>query len=270
MKKFRLSNFLDSLIVFVLIFAISFIWFRYIISNSTISFILAFCLGAGVIALQGFFSRRKQKKLKIKKDIQTHINDCADAFLFNTFEENSSFFENMLKEKYTIDIRNKFLLLKNKENTIALFPAFETRKLTQDKLIDCLRSVKNLNLTKIVILCYEYELNTATISSNYKVKTLLLNKEQTYNEILCVFKQYPENNNMKKIDEKITFSFLVKNALSKNKIKTYFWSGTFLLLASFVIRYNVYYIIFSSIMFILCLLCIILNKFYFVSKSEIL
>ncbi len=270
MKKFKLSIFLDTLTFFVLLFAISFIWFRYLINNAIISIMLALALSFGVIYVQNHLRKNKQKKLKLKKDLETHIIDCADAFLFNTFEENSAFFSDMLKEKYTIDIRKNFLLLKNKESTIALFPAFESKKLSQDKLIDCLRSVKNINLTKIVVLCYDYEINVATISSNYKVKTLVLNKNQTYNEVLSVFKKFPEKNSYQKIEEKITFSFLVRNALNKNKIKTYFWGGVFLMLASFVIKYNIYYIIFSSIMFIMSLLCLVLNKFWVASKSEIL
>lgn len=270
MKKFKLSIFLDTLTVFVLLFAITFIWFRYLFKNFYLSFFLALFLSFSIIAIQKYLRKKKQTKLKIKKDIETHIIDCADAFLFNTFNENATFFKDMLNEKYNIEIRTNFLLLRNKENTIALFLAYETKKLSQDKLIDCLRSVKELNLTKIIILCYDYELNVATISSNYKVKTLVLNKVQTYNEILCVFKKFPEKNSFKKIDEKITFSFLVRNALSKKKIKTYFWGGMFLLLASFVIRYNIYYIIFASIMFTLSLLCFILNKYYFKSNSEIL
>ena len=270
MKKFKLSQLLDTFIIFILIFAISFIWLRYLISEFFLSLIASLFVTIFLILLRTYISNKKQAKLKIKKDRETHINDCSNAMLFNTFEENCEFFINMLKHKYDIEIRNNYLFLKNQQDEIALFPMYDNKKISQDNLLACLKSVKNINLTKIIIVCCEYENNVCTIASNYKTKTHILNKIQTYNEILCVYKVFPEINNQNKVDEKITFSFLLRNAINKKKAKTYFWGGAFLLLASFVIRYNVYYIIFSTVMFCLCLFSVLSDKIYKTTKTEIL
>ena len=270
MKKIKLSRILDSVALFVLIFAICFIWCRYIIKNLVLSFIISFLLSFLAVTLQNYLSNKKQKKLNIKKNKNNHISDCANTLLFNSFEENYNFFQNMLSEKYKIEIKNNYLLLSKDDNNIALFLLYDTKKITQDHILLCLKSVKNLPLTKIVILCNDYELNVSTIASNFKIKTLVLNSVQTYNEILSVFNCFPETSSQNKVDEKITFSFLLRNAINKRKAKTYFWGGLFLLLASLVIRYNIYYIIFATVMFGLCIVSLFADRFYKTNKTEIL
>ena len=147
---------------------------------------------------------------------------------------------------------------------------YDVKKITQDNIIACLKSVKKYNLTKIVILCNSYEANVVNLINSYNVKTLILNSTQTYNEILVKYNTYPEFNSNLKLTEKITLSFILKNAISKKKFKTYFLGGLFLLLASIFVVYNVYYIIFSSIMFLLSILSLFSDKIYKKSSNEIL
>ena len=114
--------------------------------------------------------------------------------MFNTFEENALFFKEMLKSKYSIEVKNNFLYLQNDIHKIALFLLYDVKKVNQDQIIFCLKSVKKYDLTKIIILCNSYDNNVVNITQHYKIKTMVLNNQQTYSEILSFSKEFISSN----------------------------------------------------------------------------
>ena len=270
MKKNTLSFILDFLLLFIILFFISFVWTRYVVKNLVASLFISISFSLIITLIRIRRENKKQAKLKSKKEQSLHIQDCADAFMFNSFEENAQFYKTMLEKKYRIEIKNSFLYLENDIHKIALFLLFDVKKINQDQVIFCLKSVKKYNLTKIILICNNYDNNVLNITKNYKIKTIILNSTQNYNEILKIYNTYPQLDNKLRIDEKISFSFLLKNAINKKKFKSYFVGGIFLFIASLFVKYNIYYIIFSSIMFILSILCLFSNKIYKTSKTEVL
>ena len=270
MKKIKLSNLLDYLLLFVLLFFISFIWARYVVLSLVPSSIIATCFSIITLSINVFINNKKQAKQNIKKAKQTAIEDCANFFLFNNFEENANFYKSMLENKYSVEIKNNFLYLENDIHKIALFLLFDVKKINQDQVVFCLKSVKKYDLTKIAIICNAYENNVLNISQNYKIKTEILNKQQNYNNILLIFNTFPQITEKNNVKEKLTFKFLLRNAIERKKFKTYFFGGLFLFFASLFVRYNIYYKVFASIMFMLSILCLFENKIYKKSKLEVL
>ena len=269
MKKIKLSLFLDYFLVTLIIFFISFVWCRYIFKNLILSIATSIILSLLIVTIFVKVKNRREIRKKRKKDITSHIEECANALLFNSFEENAYFYKNILDKKYKIEIKPSFLYLENSLNRVALFLLFDVKKINQDQVIFCLKSVKKYDLTKIVIICNSYDNNVLNITKNYNIKTIILNKQQNYNEILSVYNAFPQTDTKLKLDEKLTFSVIINNAINKKKFKTYFMGGIFLFIASLFIQYNIYYIIFSSVMFLLSILCLFSNKIFKRTKTEI-
>ena len=139
-----------------------------------------------------------------------------------------------------------------KNDTENVFTFYYSSELTEAKLLDIIKTKQAQNLT---IFCANYSQDIKAIANAFKNKQInLVNLEQLF-EIFNAYDIKIDTSNIDLNKHKITIKELLKNSISRNKSKPYFISGLVLLLTSLIIPYRVYYVIFSSILFALSLIC---------------
>ena len=85
--------------------------------------------------------------------------------------------------------------------------------------------------------------------------------QKTYFKLLKVYDFYPEKVIELKQSQKITINDLLAYSLNKKRTKGYFLASCIMLFSSFLVKYNLYYIIFSTLLLILSLISFINPKF---------
>ena len=137
-----------------------------------------------------------------------------------------------------------------KNNETHVFSLYYSSQLDESKLLEIIKTKKTNNL---VVFCSNKD--AKLISTAFKDKKIeLINIEQLYEIFNTKNIQIPTDN----IDlnkSKVSLNEVLKNSLSRNKSKGYFISGLVLLFTSLIIPYKIYYVVFSSVLFLLSLLC---------------
>ena len=83
----------------------------------------------------------------------------------------------------------------------------------------------------------------------------ILTKSETFYAYIQRYAIYPEILVAQKTSKKESFFNIIKFCFKKEKAKSYVFSGIVLLILSFFFRYNLYYVIVSSLLFLCSIIC---------------
>jgi hypothetical protein len=201
-----------------------------------------------------YFSQKKQKALHTTKQEQQQIEVYTNEFLFSTSQQNIHFFYNLLKKKHHPKFEKPFLVLTKKNAKIALFPYYKKRKLTMDSAKNLTILAKQNNITKLIVCCKSCEQEVLNFSKQLKpFQLLVLDQKQTYLKLLKPFEHYPTITAHIIEETKLTRTQLLHLLFHKKRTKSYLFSGTILMLSSVIVPYNLYYIIFGSLLYFMAL-----------------
>lgn len=254
MKKYTLGKIIDYIFKNTLVFFIAFIWIRFYIKTLYLSLFLSVII---TLLFGLVITLKNQKNLNTKKltcEENKQISICTNEFLFSNHFTNLNFFNKLANKKHTSTIINEFILIKNNGFKIALFPYYETRILTIDTATNIYIKCKELAVDKLVITCKNTNQEALNFAKQLKnIKLLILEEKQAYFKLLKTYETYPKITNKLIQEDKLTLKQILMLAFNRKKTKGYLFSGVILFFASFVIKYNIYYIVFSSLLFIMAL-----------------
>lgn len=259
MKNFKLSTFIDFIFINLLIFLIFFTWFKFFNRNILLSAFLSLLITFGYNILKIFFTNNKKNKIKISKNLEDDLEMYMFTLLSNSKEENLNFF-NKIFSKYDslIDIKNNRISYKKDNDIINIYPMFNTKYLNFE---DCLKKIsisKKNNTNTILFLCYASNNKEKTLLQQItNVKIKIYEKKDIFVNIFKKFEIYPEINFTIKENKKIKFKQLLEISFNKTRTKSYFLSGLFIFFCSFIVKYNIYYVFMSSLLFFFSLLSFI-------------
>ena len=146
------------------------------------------------------------------------------------------------------------MLLVQNSFKIALYPYYAARKLNIDAATSIYVRAKELKLNKLIITCKAVDQEVLNFTKQLSaLKIIVLDEKQTYFKLLKKYEHYPLVTNKLIVESKITLSQMLYVMFNKRKTKGYLFSGTILLFGSFIIQYNLYYIIFSSLLYLMVL-----------------
>ena len=262
MKSFKLFNIFDYIFVNIIIFLPLLMWFKYLTKNSLLSFFISFFLLIPINLIYSYFSNKKQINNKISSKLKKDIDDYTLSLLSNSQKENLVFFSNIFKtQDLIITYKNNMFSYKEKNKKILYCPLFEQENLTFEIAIKQIAIAKKLGANEIILLCINVDTKTKIkLESLIDVNLKIFNKYDIYQNIFKKYNTYPVINFSQKEKTKFNIKFLYQISFQKTNAKKYFLSGIFLFFCSFFIRNNIYYILFSSISFFLCLLCFVNNS----------
>lgn len=259
MKNLRLANIIDTLFINLLIFLITFTWLKFFNRNILLSFILSLFILTIYNVVKLFFSTKKKNKIKMNSSLEKDIEMYMYTLLSNSKNENLDLFNKVFsKNNCIIDKEKNLIRYSKKDKIINVFPMFNSKILNFE---DCLKKIsfsKKNNTNIVLFLCY---------SSNSKEKIFLeqicdievkiYEKKEIFNNLFRKSQIYPKFNITIKENKKIKFKQLFEISFNKSRAKGYFLSGIFIFFCSFIVRYNIYYVFMSSLLFFFTLLSLL-------------
>lgn len=261
MEKTLLSKILDNLFLIFAVFVLAFLWIRYYEHNSFLILLYSALITFAVCSTIYFVNKKKQSKKAISLKESKTISNLCNQFLFSSQTETLKIFEQaLIKRNIKYDKNRNFLSFEQ----CIIMPAFNKIEIDENTLLEIIMKVKSKKTdTKALYICAKSFTDSAKkLSSSFsKFSVVLYDIKQTY---IVFFKPINyEVKSEKVVKTKTPFKQKVREllgvAFNKNRFKSYFLSAIVLFIASYFMRYNLYYLTFSSLL-ILCAFFSYFNK----------
>ena len=251
MSKFKFINVLDFIFISAGILLIFFVWINFFIRNIFLSFLLSLFLSGVTIFIIIYLKNRKTNKSNLKFNQQQSLAKFKLAIQSSSSQKLISILKQLIPQNCPVKIKQGNIYFTSKEKECVFIP-FYSQDLN-DTLI--LNLIKNINLSNITIFCSNYSKEAKYISSIFNNKTInLVSLDELY--VLTTQKKIKVNTeNIDLTKPKISIKEILINSIKKDKAKGYFISGLVLLFTSIIIPYKIYYVIFSSILILLSIIC---------------
>ncbi len=267
MSRYRIINFLDTIFKTSIIFLIAFAWCRFYVRDFWLSLLVSVVITLGINAVLSLLSNKKQKNRALDKEHISQVEQCAVAMQILPDKDRIKWLSQMVnspQKAYTKRIEYS----KDGKSKVLCYN-FSKERINEYDLADQIGSYIG-KYDEILVLCHDYTDTAKKLASSIKIcKIKLLNKYDAYENLYQPANVYPSTEIIKKDVSKLTFLDIMKLFLAKSNAKKYFLSGLFLIFASIVIPYSLYYVIFGSVLLSLSLVCVLLSK-KSVSKSSVL
>jgi hypothetical protein len=263
--SYKIARFLDYVFARFLAALIIFIWIKYYIDSWFFAWLYT-AIAMAVLIIVFDLMLKKGKKTETVKD-KIKKEQIMNQLCFNTAAQNLEFFEKMLSGSYEVENKNSCLVLKKDDKSMAVFLRFSTSKLAPNNIIEVVKESKELDINKIIILCNGANTGAYSFAAcldGFDITILddkavyeLMKKYQTFPEINLKINKFPKNLQLKEI---------AAIALSRKRVKGYFFASILLLFSSFFVKYAVYYRTAATLLLIIALVA--MKDFRFVQERE--
>lgn len=255
MEKRIFSKIIDNLFLIVCVFIVSFLWVRFYQHNPVLILLYSSLITSLIYSAIHLIIKHKQIKNKSIKKEDLAIANLSHLLLFSTNQECIKIFENSLKLRnleYTKT--TKYILFNNN----MLIPFYSKTKVDDNDILQIFLKAKQLKIkAKLIIICAKNFTEDAKnfIKTMSQQEFLLLDERQTFNTFFKPINYQIETKSQQKNKQKFKdkVNNLVNIAFNKSRFKGYLTSAIILLIASYFMRYNIYYLVFSSLLMILAL-----------------
>lgn len=250
MGKSTISFIIDFVFYCFLIFFISLIWLRLYIHDNTLILVLSSIITLFLASILSVIYKKKVNKFKLsKKEVKTK-KEILNKLIFSNNLEINVYLSNFFKE-YKITKHREFLEIKKEDEKILVFNCFKLNACDNDFILNSIKKSEKLNIKKIMIFASNFNKDCFVFIKNIKeFKIKLINFDEFYINYIKKENIIPENKII--YEEKTRYSFieLLSIAFNRKKTKTYVVTGIIFLISSIFLRYNIYYIVFTTIMFL--------------------
>jgi len=260
--KIKLSSIFSIFFRLAVIFFVVFIWIRYFVESLVFSVFLS--VGATILIdfFIHFILNKKKYISNLKNEEIIKIEQIKNTFILWQENKTSAFFLKTLQSEFDVKKESKILILKKDKRTIAIKTKFTYRNFSVDDLIEFAVKTKKYNPCKLVVCSSGFDKECFSVSNKFDVEIILLDTEQTYINFLKKYNCFPSplvKSNISNTEPNVKSLF--SNAISRNKTKGYLLASVLLLLSSFIIKFNFYYAIMSSLLLILSAVSFFSPKF---------
>lgn len=249
MKQHKLSLLIDNLFLIISIFIISFLWVRYYEHNSFFILLFSSLITFALCSIIALVKNKKNSKTLSKKTRLNCIENMSKKLMFQSQKQTLYFFEYVLQHKnIKYEIYGNFIRF---ESTL-IYPLFSKLECNANDIIETIIDTNSQNIVfnKIIIVSNSYTNDAVKISKLYNKKVMLLNKEETFSTFFEPINYVFENNSQKhnKVSFKEKISNLTQIAFNKSRTKSYVLSSIILIIGSYFMRYNIYYLCFATLL----------------------
>lgn len=266
----KLSKIFDTLFISLISFLISLVWLRYYFKNFTLSIILSLLI---TLLITNFFiiiTFKKNKKINNKKLQKQTIEDFNNYLIFSTDEEKEEILFKILSNKNQIKKLNNNFIISSEENKSLFHYNYSFKKISIDDIINLYKVCKKNNCNKLIITSINFEKECFTIINKIKdIKIKLLDSSTFYNEVVIDSNFVIPNTLDKKEINKINIKDILNLIFTKKKAKQYFFSSIIILFSSFIVPYNIYYIIVFTILIGLTIISYVYPSFNKKQKEKL-
>lgn len=251
MSKFRFINIVDTFFISLATMLIIFVWLQFFIKNVLISLTLSILISLAIIYVTHRINQKKHTRYLNTESRNTELLKFKLAIQTLPNTKLISLIKKLIPSKYITKTVNGDIFAE-KDGCTHILTTILNDKLSEQKLLETIKDKQSDHLT---IFCLSFNNEIISICKMFKNKHInLINLEQLY-EIFTQNNISIDTSNIDISKHKITLIEILKNIVSRNKSKGYFISGIVLLFTSLIIPYKLYYVVFSSILFILSIIC---------------
>jgi len=248
--KTKFSYIIDFIFKVVSIFLISFIWIRLFEHNLTLIIIYSALITLVLSLISTIISVKKIKKENLSNEENLNFKNAIYKLNFYSKPQLLTFFNNMIKNKFKTTKNTDFILLENDNKKIGLFFNFNFETTDKNFISLIYRKIKVNKLNKVLIFSNDFTKETKELCENFKdIKFSLLNASDTY-KFMKKYNSLPSNEIEQVKKTKYKFKDFLYIAFNKSKTKRYFFTGIIFLISSIFMRYNIYYLVFTTLMFL--------------------
>ena len=247
MERKTSSIVIDKIFLILSTFFITFIWIRYHVHNTFLILLYTSILTFVICSIIHIFYKKKQKKYNLSKKDSKNIENLSFFLNFQTKQQVLNYFKTAIENKnFTVKTNGNFLVF---EQNI-LYANYLTTCTNQNDIIDIVVKAKSKNFTQknLVICspCFNDEAKKITRRvTDFNIQ--LLNEKDVYYKLFKPIALPIEKVKNKKTKKQKALE-LLNIAFNKKRFKGYFFSAIILLIGSYFLRYNLYYLIFASIL----------------------
>ena len=252
MKNFKLSLILDRILLIVVLFAILFVWLRFFIDNIYIVLLLCSTIVLAVYILVSFLVQKNNQRQAISKAQKSLIEQYATHLMFMQPQKTLQFFYELLSKKNNAIIKKDYIII---DKTV-FFSFMHHQKLTLDDLAHAFSLAQQLDAVKLIMCTQNVPTDISTLCKNIQnMNIILLDKSAVYFGLLKPYEMYPPKT-IEISHKKMTFKNIFEHSFQRAKFKQYMLSGFLILFCSLFMRYNIYYVLMSTLLFGLSAACL--------------
>lgn len=241
-KTTKFSKISNTIFLTSIIFCLFFLWCNFYSKSLKLSFfssiIISICFLIIYLLIGNYLNKRKAKSTEKSNSIEKFKLNLMYSQIDNVLNLLKLMLE--FKSKKEIE-QNHFLLDNQKDLFIFLQESISTNNIQS--------IYQNRETNEIIIVCLSkfdlpYNIENMNVTFLDLQSLYLFCQENNINTLLCV-------NQIKKPKYRIKDIFCI--VLNKEKSKSYFWLGIVLLFSSLFTPFSTYYIVVSTILFLLSL-----------------
>lgn len=249
MQKNYSSFIFDFIFILLSIFFISFIWIRSFVHNNSLIWVYSLSITAILGIILFSVLKKKITTYSLSKKEEKTKKEILNMLLFSQKSEINKYLIKFF-ENENITKHNEFFTF-NKEEKYIVFNNFEFDSLSLQNLLTLIKKAQKENCNRVYIFCNNYSKECVDFIKNLKnIKVKLVNFDTFYFSFIKKQNIYPAFSVCYEEKGKYKFKELLSIAFNKNKTKRYLLTGLIFLIGSIFLRYNIYYLVFTSLMFI--------------------
>lgn len=228
---------------YFIVFAIIFLWLNFYFTN--IFIVCTISIISTIIIMIIAKSIRKKKNIKSQLTINENkkIKEISLNFLLSDNNKILTFYNILLSSRHDCRIEKNSI----KWDDTVFIPNYSKQELNKD---DIASIVRQNNMSECIIIAgIAFNDNAYSLVNTLARKIILLNECDTF-FLMKDRDFYPEIIVRTKSEGKFKYKDLKNIAFVKKNAKHYLFSGVIILITSFFIKYNIYYTIFATLLFI--------------------
>ena len=247
-------KFLNDAFLFACILCLFFVWIQYFWRNFWQTLLLAVPLTALAFwAIKLVIGKKNEHKEQTAADEKKTV-EASQQFLLAPKKDVLEFFKQVLSNQYGEIKETTKGLSFTKDNEKYLFvPLYSTLKLIDRDILPLLQNKG----CKIITACKTYSDEAEDLAQVFSKRIELWDEKKVYSKLLKPTETYPQ---LVKIEQTKVKRDYRKIIFARQKAKPYFFSGLVILFASFFVRFNIYYVIISSLLFFTSMYCLLYKK----------
>ncbi len=235
-----ITNCIQITLTFLILFFLCFMWLNYYHRSLLFCMVLAILIAMITTTILHLYKQKKERQQRKQKQKKKVVSNFGLQLLLSSPQQQQTILSPIL--------------------TPHCYLLFAKQVITFD---DILPLIQQHN--KMAIFCYDFDPIILKMIKRLPSHTIqLYNHEDIYQQLSeqnCL----PQLPTIYEEEKHPTIRYLFSQALVKEKAKSYMLTGLFLAITSFWTKYHIWYIIFSSLLLLLSLYCL-LNKRYNIKK----
>lgn len=268
MQKHYLSKIIDNIFLIVSVFLLSFLWIRFYSHNKFITLIIASSITIIICSCVHFIVSKKTKMQTATKKQANLVQNLSNFFMLTSKIQVLAIFQKAILSRKCACEQQKGVLVFGE---FALLPIFSKPRCDDYDILTGIKKIKTLNLQekKLIICAKNFTQEAKNFAGTLTTQqVLLLDEFETYNMFFKPINYIVSTNapkskpNFRQKLRKLSFVMF-----SKQRFKGYVLSAIVLIIGSYFMRYNIYYLVMSSILILLSIFCYFNKLFNQTSKD---